>query len=231
MFIQTQNLSLDSGSLSSSTVSGRGGNITLAITDNLILNDNSLISAEATNNADGGNVNIDTDFIIAFPNQNNDIIASAEDGVGGNINIRAESQLSIEERPLDPQTNDINASSDFGLDGSISLKVLEVNPLQGTVELSDSLMNTDELVANSCVVPSGGQRGTFIITGAGGLLVRPGDASVSPYPTGTVRTVLNDELSSSSGASRSWQKGDPIVEPQGVYQLENGQLILSRKCT
>ena len=30
--------------------------------------------------------------------------------------------------------------------------------------------------------------------------------------------------------NRSWQQGDPIVEPQGVYRLPNGKLVLSREC-
>lgn len=73
----------------------------------------------------------------------------------------------IEERSLSPQTNDINASSNFGLDGNVSLNILDINPLQGAVELPDNLIGTDELIANSCVVPSGENNGTFVITGGG----------------------------------------------------------------
>ena len=29
---------------------------------------------------------------------------------------------------------------------------------------------------------------------------------------------------------QTWQKGDPIAEPQGVYRLLNGKLVLSRNC-
>ncbi|WAL61471.1 hypothetical protein [Thermocoleostomius sinensis] len=43
-------------------------------------------------------------------------------------------------------------------------------------------------------------------------------------------------MRSVSGASsvdddRSWQPGDPIVEPQGAYQLEDGRWVLSRECS
>jgi hypothetical protein len=34
------------------------------------MRNNSLIFAQAFNNANGGNVNIDANFIIAFPNEN-----------------------------------------------------------------------------------------------------------------------------------------------------------------
>ncbi|MBR8835402.1 MAG: hypothetical protein DSM106950_15600 [Stigonema ocellatum SAG 48.90 = DSM 106950] len=69
------------------------------------------------------------------------------------------------------------------------------------------------------------QQGTFTITGSGGLPNRPGDAYVSSYPTGTVRNIEAD------GTSRPWQKGDPIVEPQGVYRLPSRHLVLSRECS
>ncbi len=30
--------------------------------------------------------------------------------------------------------------------------------------------------------------------------------------------------------NQSWQKGDPIVEPQGIFKTADGKLILSRQC-
>lgn len=29
---------------------------------------------------------------------------------------------------------------------------------------------------------------------------------------------------------RRWQKGDPIIEPQGAYRLHKGNIVLSREC-
>ncbi|MBR8840522.1 MAG: hypothetical protein DSM106950_42725 [Stigonema ocellatum SAG 48.90 = DSM 106950] len=87
------------------------------------------------------------------------------------------------------------------------------------------------LIANSCIVRSRKQQlGTFTITGAGGLPNRPGDVSVSSYPTGEVRSISGRDKGYRVSASRPWHKGDPIVEPQGVYQLPNGHLVLSREC-
>ena len=69
----------DRGSISAATFSGGGGSVNLQITDVLSLRNNSLISAEATGVGDGGNVNIDADFIVAFGNDGNgsDIVAKA----------------------------------------------------------------------------------------------------------------------------------------------------------
>jgi len=66
---------------------------------------------------------------------------------------------------------------------------------------------------------------TFVITGPGGLPERPGDA-VSDYPTGEVQTIPDE----SSQHDNTWQIGDPIIEPQGVYQLPNGEMVLSHTC-
>ena len=91
--IEANSLTLqDSSSLLASTPSGKGGTINLQLTEDLILRDNSLISARAFQEAVGGNIDIDAEFIIAFPSQppenGNDIIANSELGKGGNINIK-----------------------------------------------------------------------------------------------------------------------------------------------
>ncbi|NJM62346.1 MAG: filamentous hemagglutinin, partial [Oscillatoriales cyanobacterium RU_3_3] len=108
------NLTNDSN-IDATTPLGAGGNINLTVAEDITLEDNSFISARALNNADGGNLNINTNFVVAFPNQNNDIIANAQQGRGGNININAESIFGIQENPvLNPITNDLNASSARG---------------------------------------------------------------------------------------------------------------------
>jgi len=97
----------DQGSILAETTSGNGGNINLIVDETIRLKSNSSISAQAFNNANGGNLFIDTGFIVAFPEGNNDIIASASEGNGGNITINAESLLGIKERSLNTSTNDI----------------------------------------------------------------------------------------------------------------------------
>ncbi|MGL5074645.1 MAG: hypothetical protein ACRDBG_02230, partial [Waterburya sp.] len=81
--------------------------------------------------------------------------------------------------------------------------------------------------SNSCVVSNQEQGGTFVVTGTGGLAVRPNDAAVSNYGTGDVRTLPQKQVTSTD---ENWQPGEPIVEPEGMYRLSNGQLVLSRQC-
>ncbi|MEM7759149.1 MAG: filamentous hemagglutinin N-terminal domain-containing protein [Cyanobacteria bacterium P01_A01_bin.40] len=67
---------------------GSGANINLEIADSIFLSGDSFISAQALGNANGGNLSINTNFIVAFPEGNNDIIASAEQGQGGILILR-----------------------------------------------------------------------------------------------------------------------------------------------
>ncbi len=166
----------NNASISATTKSGFGGNTRIQVEDNLILRKNSIITAGAFEDADGGNVDIDAQFIIAFPSQppgdGNDIVASAEFGMGGNINITAESLINIEERPAEPGngTNDIDASSDFGLDGNPS-----ISPPDTNTQILSNLIESDQLVGQSC-------QSTRTIDQASGLIVK-GKGGVPPVPT------------------------------------------------
>jgi len=152
-----------------------GGNITLEITDDLTLRNNSTISAKGGSNADGGNVNIDTNFIVAFPEGNNDILANAEQGKGGNININAQAILGIAERPLNDLTNDINASSQVrGLDGTVNLNTLGINPVQGATELPSNVVEPEKTTTQTCQANRDG-------TAKNGLTIK-GKGGVPPAP-------------------------------------------------
>ncbi|NEO99383.1 MAG: hypothetical protein F6K58_12010 [Symploca sp. SIO2E9] len=51
-------------------------------------------------------------------------------------------------------------------------------------------------------------------------------STASTYSTGTVETVA--ETARVSGSN--WQLGDPIIEPEAVYRLADGRLVMSRDC-
>jgi len=83
-------------------------------------------------------------------------------------------------------------------------------------------------LANSCVVRDR-RSGRFIITGADGLPQRPGNNSFPSFPTGDVQP-LPEATPEPLPQSRFWQPGDPIVEPDGVYELADRRLVMSREC-
>ena len=175
IFINSQNLKLESNAnISAATVFGRGGEVTLSIGDSLTLRDNSTISARAFAEADGGNLAIDTNLIFAFPNQNNDIIANAQQGSGGNIDLTAESIIGIQERSSNPpnNTNDLDVSSELSIDGTVTINNPDVDPTAGIVELPTVPIDAEAILAQDlCKVENEDIAGgsSFIVTGKGGL--------------------------------------------------------------
>ncbi len=225
--IESNTIRLNRGNLTAETNAGEGANITLKNLDLLILRNQSLISATAFNNANGGNININAPngFIVAIPEENSDISANAFAGKGGNIQINTQSIFGIESRLQLTDKSDITASSELGIQGVITINTPDNDSIQNSfTELPNNLIDTNALIANSCIARSPKQQGNFIITGTGSLPNRPSEAAASSYPTGDVQNVTNNSTAS------SWKKGDPIVEPQGIYRLANGDLVMSREC-
>jgi large exoprotein involved in heme utilization and adhesion len=122
--VQANSLLLNQGNLSAETAkSGTqgGANITLTGLDFLRLDNESLISANALDQAKGGNVTIDSTFIVATPptgSQGSDITANALEGNGGQVSITTQGLFGIEFRPELTPDNDITVTSEFGFRGT-----------------------------------------------------------------------------------------------------------------
>ncbi|MEH1827017.1 MAG: filamentous hemagglutinin N-terminal domain-containing protein [Nostoc sp.] len=215
-----------SSAIASSTNAGNGGDINLNIADLLLLRDGAFISTTAGRSqagGDGGNININSKFIVAIPEENSDIKANAYTGSGGRVQINSQGIFGIESRPKPTEKSDITASSELGVSGTTNINAPDTSSIQNSFTgLSPNVIDTNALIANSCIVRSPKQKGTFFITGSGGLRNSPGDGLISNYSTGEVRNV--------EPTSRTWKKGDAIVEPQGLYRLADGRLVLSREC-
>ena len=214
--ITANSLSLeDDGRIDAETQAetGTGAGINLQIAESIFLSGDSFISAQARGNANGGNLNIDTQFIVAFEG-NNDIIASAEQGQGGNINITAESLLGIAPGALNPFTNDINASSEFGLDGSVSINVPDVNSIQGASELSTNIVVPEETTAQACNANRGiAAKNGLTIKGKGGIPATP------EMPLDSANTFVTAGVNETDTQSALPQ---PVKTSIGEIQLARG---------
>ena len=239
--IEANSLSLNQGSITAETAQTggeEGANITLKRSDLLTLENESSISATANGLANGGNIDIDADFVIAFPNQNNDIIARAEQGRGGDIDISTNAIFGIEERSSTPpnETNDLDARSEFGLDGTIAINEPDVNPAQALEELPTEVVDVARLVAqNLCQQGKGSE---FIVTGKGGLAPSPTQArngEISEVDLVEPATFLSDgevEEDREDGGNEvgeveeDREDGEEIVEAQGWIINDRGNIEL-----
>jgi filamentous hemagglutinin family protein len=215
------------GIIAAQTNSTDGGNINLTATDLLLLRRNSNISTTAglaKSDGNGGNININAKFIVAVPNENSDISANAFLGSGGNVEINSQGIFGIEARPKPTEKSDITASSELGVSGVINIKAPDTSSIINSFAEIFPTIDTNALIADSCIVRGDKrQENSFTITGSGAITPNRAGIFISNYTTGEVRGVV--------ATSRPWKKGDPIIEPTGVYRLSNGQILLSRECS
>ncbi|MEO1762337.1 MAG: filamentous hemagglutinin N-terminal domain-containing protein [Cyanobacteria bacterium J06629_18] len=225
--LQAGTLQLNNGFITAQTASTQGGDINLQIGELLLLRNESQISTTAGTaqaGEDGGNIDINSKFIVSIPEENSDITANAFSGNGGRVDIISNGIFGIETQASLTNFSDITASSETGISGETNINTADTSSIQNSfTELSPNI-DTDAIIANSCIVRGNKkQENSFQIVGNEGLPPnRPGNVLTSEYVTGEVRNI--------DSFNQAWKKGDAIVEPQGLYRMKNGELLLSREC-
>ena len=201
------------------------GNIELNLEQILTLSNDSIISAEAQGNANGGNIAIASEFIVAFPAQTrgSDIVASANAGRGGNINIQTESILGIAESPIS-EGNNINASSNLsGLDGTISIMTSNVNAIGEAVELASNVINVNDVTARTCSGDTS-QSSTLSLKDR----VRNPPGIREPFISDNIHFETQDAASQATPV-KIIVANKQIVPAQAIIIKENGEIELTGK--
>jgi len=215
--IQTAKLILkDNARITASTASGDGGNIDLKIRNLLFMQNSSQISTNAgtdekdSSKGTGGNIFVNRNlqvpveqdvkrgFIVAIPNQNNDITANSFSNRGGRVEISVQRVFGLTPRsrsdlenswraahpgqepkpsdlnPKDLSTSDITAisQSNPSLSGTVGLNT-NFDPSQGLNQTPQEPRSTD--VVDSCQVSNSKESVRFFDIGRGGLPPRPED--------------------------------------------------------
>ena len=252
--VAARSIKLDNrATLTARTGSVDGGNITLQVQELLLLRRNSQISATAGIAQAGGNggnitINAPDGFIVAVPDENNDIAANAFTGKGGNVQIEAQGifgltlrsrqELQTLLRTKDPkELNPANlASSDItaisrtnpSFSGQVTINTPDVDPSRGLVNLPAVPIDTE--VAQACTPGASQAQSEFVITGRGGLPPNPGDA-LSTDAVMVDLVTLNLEVAPASTPALSPRSTSstpaPIVEAQGWVIDAKGNVTLT----
>ena len=195
--VSANSVRLDNALIGTSAASGNGGNITLSANDLMLLRHNSVITARSgtlkTGQGNGGNILINTPFLISAPLENSDIRATAFGGRGGNVTINAtgiywfvpRSRADLERLlgTTDPNqldslrlpTNDLTAISQANptLNGQVILNTPDLDPSRGLVALPTDLVDPTNKIDQRCAPRGGQQASSFTVTGRGGLASSP----------------------------------------------------------
>ncbi|WNZ27480.1 filamentous hemagglutinin N-terminal domain-containing protein [Leptolyngbya sp. NK1-12] len=224
-----ETLNVINSDITTSAANSSGGSINLTSERIRLRGDGDIRTEVASDVGNGGDITLTADSVVAFDdsdilafagNQGGDITFNTPAGffAGGRQAVAASSTANLD------QNNQVNINADGRVAGTIALP--DVSFIENSLSaLTETAINTDQLLANSCIARTQ-QGGTFLITGTGGLPAAPGNDAASTYPTGEVRTIPTEAETDSN-----WQPGDPIVEPQGVYRLPDGRWVMSRECT
>jgi filamentous hemagglutinin family protein len=221
--------------ITSSTNAGNGGNIKLNIADILLLRRGAFITTTAGRSqagGDGGNINLNSKFIVAVPKENSDILANAFTGKGGNINIQTQAIFGIEPRSQTTNQSDITASSELGVQGQISIQKPDADPSRGLIQLPGGFKDKSDEIDQLC----GRNRiplGSFVVTGKDGSI--PSNPVVNPMQGGTDFNQLAT-LEESNSTERVDKLPDSlmvqnppqnrIIEAQAIAKGADGTLYL-----
>ncbi|MCC5620447.1 filamentous hemagglutinin N-terminal domain-containing protein [Nostoc sp. CHAB 5715] len=200
--------------------------------ENLIMSRNSNIFTNATGeNVIGGDINIDTDFLIAFGNS--DISANSANFLGGRVRINAFGIFGAQFQDTQSErTSDITATgASPELNGTVELNTPGTDPNSGLVELPTVPVDTQ--LAQGCYSPGYAQN-RFVITGRGGLPPSPKDILT---PDATQIDWVPFKLSNNNRSlppvtnkpttKPTTSTPQRIVEATGAVLNAKGQIVLS----
>jgi hypothetical protein len=148
-----------------------GGNVVLQATDSIrLVNSQINTSVEGGPNTAGGNITIDPAIMTL---QNSQVLAQANRGQGGNINITAGTFFA-------DQTSLVDASAREGISGTVNIQS-PVSSLSGTLAtLPQRPMQVQNLLSQRCAAQASGQLSSLVVAGRERLPVEPGGWMMSP---------------------------------------------------
>jgi filamentous hemagglutinin family protein len=240
MFVEADRIFLDNGGRIRADTSGGGGDITLRSPLILLRNGSNITTNARGENIPGGNINIDTEFLVAVPNEDSNISANSQNFRGGNVRIEAIALYGIQPSFTSTPLSDITATgATSALPGTIDVTTGVIDPTSGLVALPTDLVDASGLIAQSCPADVGN---SFVVTGRGGLPPTPAqeldDAAewqdrsiitVAQQPNREGARNLTSETSAEASQPRVGSQATTAtstVEATGWQRTATGEVIL-----
>ncbi|KST63846.1 two-partner secretion domain-containing protein [Mastigocoleus testarum] len=224
----------ENGEISTTSEQSSGGAIDIKGRNINLFGDSDIRTNVNSGEGGGGNINLTANTITAL--DDSDILSFANDGKGGDITFNTDGFFSSSQfLPASAIANrdnlnnlDLNDRVDVNASGTVSGNITGIPDttfIQNSItELPENQIDTNALISQTCIARSSDTGSTFNVFGSSGFAEAPGHADISRYPTNNVRGIPKTTL-------RNWKKGDPIIEPDGVYRLPDGKIVLSRNCS
>ncbi|GJL50446.1 MAG: hypothetical protein NPIRA01_16730 [Nitrospirales bacterium] len=147
---------IENSNITTQSAIASGGDISLEAVNLIRLRDSTIESSvQGNQTTSGGDISIDPQFVVL---QNSQILATARDGLGGNIQITGGQILQ------DPFTT-IDASSETGISGTVNIRGPIQNLSETIAPLSEEILKVSALFAARCAAQKGGKFSSFLQSG------------------------------------------------------------------
>jgi large exoprotein involved in heme utilization and adhesion len=232
IFVTSPKLTLaNGGKINAESLSGNGGNIQIGgklpaefssiqgsqikpvETKLLLLRRGAQISTNASGTpqqgGNGGNININSDLIVAIPQENSDISANAVKGRGGNVNINSQGLFGIGFRKQLTNNSDITASSDFGQTGNVNITTPGTDPGKDSNQLPNVPNDASNQISQVCSANIRDNKLT--VTGRGGLPPNANDTLNVDVVWQDARAPQSQPTASSATTTNPFKLAPPAV--------------------
>jgi len=162
IFVNTAHLSLDQSRISTAADNADGGNIIINTHQKLDMNQSAISATVNGGHGNGGNVIIGNPRLFCLVDSQ--VIANADSGHGGLV-------LIVRGVEIENQNSIITASSRTGIDGEVKIDMPNVD--MNTLPIS--FLDATTLIKERCAARSGDNVSSFIVVGRGGLASTPDD--------------------------------------------------------
>ncbi|BAZ26645.1 filamentous hemagglutinin outer membrane protein [Kalymmatonema gypsitolerans NIES-4073] len=231
LFVDANQIYLNNqGSIRADTTGG-GGDINLRSPLILLRNGSNITTNAKGSNIPGGNIAIDTRFLVAGKSEDSNISANSQDFRGGNVSINAYSIFGIQPSPQLTSVSVITATgATSALSGTLDVTTAGIDPSSGLVELPTDFADQSRLIATGCPADEGN---SFVITGRGGLPPTPeqeldDDAEWQDRRRLTVGQHTPQLPTPQTPTTRTPNPKSytPIIEATGWQRTPTGEIIL-----